>query len=235
MWPKHLLTSALVAMGLAGLAACGRVESEAAAPQAQPTVATPQVISSGPDAPPGPAPAGDQSAPGEAPAGAALDPLGQAPGEAAGAAQEVGPMTSYTDPTFGFRLAYPTSFVLRPRPAEALAQLAPAPTAGIAFLSPALATSDLDELELPDLELRVHATGGAATLEAWLGTNSLLPAGGAQALTPFQTAEATGAELCGDTMLAPGCSYYFLGDGYVYQLIPSTLEGEAILRTFAPT
>ena len=33
-------------------------------------------------------------------------------------------------------------------------------------------------------------------------------------------------------MIAPGCSYFVLGNGWVYQLTPASVEGERIVRTF---
>lgn len=172
---------------------------------------------------------GGPAAPGQSAAGPAADD----PGGAEGGEQSSGPMTTYTDSTYGFRVDHPADFELRPRAAEYLGSLMPSPVAALAILSPTRAASALGDMEAPDLEVRVHDAGGAATVEGWLAANQLIPAAGGAALPAFQTATLTGVELCGDTMLAPGCSYYFMGAGRVYQLIPATIEGEAMLGTFA--
>jgi hypothetical protein len=60
----------------------------------------------------------------------------------------------------------------------------------------------------------------------------LLPADGTVPLKPFQTANVSGVQVCASTMIAPGCSYFVLGSGWVYQLTPATLEGETMVRSF---
>ena len=139
-------------------------------------------------------------------------------------------MTAYTDTTYQFQLSYPAEFVLRTLPPEKLSQLTPVPVATLRFLRQALASNDL---EAADLEIRVYDMGQEASLERWLVAQSLVAAGSNEA-KPFQTERAAGTEVCASTMIAPGCSYFFVAQGLVYQLIPASLEGEAMMKTFQP-
>lgn len=145
--------------------------------------------------------------------------------------RQPGKMLVYEDGTYKFKVDYPADFVLRTQPAEKLAQLAPRPVASFIFMNPVAAGSERADLEPADLEVRVHAAGQAASLDSWLTSNGLL-AGGNLPPKPFQTAHVSGVELCASTMIAPGCSYYFMGNGWVYQLTPASLEGEAMVKTF---
>ena len=142
------------------------------------------------------------------------------------------PIELYTDTTYQFRVSYPANFVFRIQPDEQLAQLEPLPVASILFMSPETAASDVADLELPDLEIRVYAADQVASLEHWLTAHDLLPADDAESPKSFQTAHVAGAEVCASTMIAPGCSYFSLGNGWVYQLRPASLAGEAMIDTF---
>jgi hypothetical protein len=62
-----------------------------------------------------------------------------------------------------------------------------------------------------------------------LSVDSVLP------LAAFQAANVAGVEVCASTMIAPGCSYFVMGNGFIYQLTPATLEGEAMAPTFMVT
>jgi hypothetical protein len=139
-------------------------------------------------------------------------------------------MGVYTDNTYAFSVAYPDTFVARMQPAEQLAQFTPMPSAALRVMSPVVAASDLGDREPADLEIRVYKVGQIASLERWLTSNGLLSAG--DTVQPFQAATVSGVEVCASTMLAPGCSYFVLGGGRIYQLTPATQEGEAMMDTF---
>jgi hypothetical protein len=36
-------------------------------------------------------------------------------------------------------------------------------------------------------------------------------------------------------MIGPGCSYFVMGNGFIYQLTPATLEGDVMAQTFTVT
>lgn len=137
----------------------------------------------------------------------------------------------YADSTYKFSVKYPPDFTFRALPAEKLADLKPTPAASFIFMNPTAAASQTPD-EPADLEIRVYAAGQATSLESWLTSNGLLPADGSVPLKPFQAANATGAEVCSSTMIAPGCSYFVIGNGQVYQLIPVSLAGESMAKTF---
>jgi hypothetical protein len=151
--------------------------------------------------------------------------------------QPLGNTVVYTDETYNFSVAYPADFVFQTQPAEKLAQLKPTPAASFTFMNPVTASSDIVELEPADLEIRVHSAGeiqvqDSSGVESWLTSNGLLPADGSVQPTPFQTDHVSGVKVCASTMIAPGCSYFVTGSGWFYQLIPVTLEGEAMVNTF---
>jgi hypothetical protein len=129
--------------------------------------------------------------------------------------------TVYRDSRYQFSLGYPADFVFREQPAEQLTNLEPRPLASFRIMGPATA-------DPADLEVRVFGADQAASLKGWLRSNGLLPA----ELKPFKTAHVSGVEVCSSTMIAPGCSYFVLGDGWIYQLTPASVEGERITRTF---
>jgi hypothetical protein len=144
-------------------------------------------------------------------------------------------MTLFTDSTYQFSVNYPDNFVLRTQPAENLSQLTPRPDAAFIFMNPETAASDLGDLEPADLEIRVYGMAQAPSLEEWLRSNGLLSVDSVLPLTAFQAANVSGVEVCASTMIAPGCSYFVMGNGFIYQLTPATLEGEAMAPTFMLT
>jgi hypothetical protein len=77
----------------------------------------------------------------------------------------------------------------------------------------------------------VYDAGDAASVESWLTANQLAPADGST-MPAFQTANVSGVQVCSSTMIAPGCQFYVLGDGWVYQLTAATQTGEAMIQTF---
>lgn len=141
-------------------------------------------------------------------------------------------MKVYTDSTYKFSVSYPANFVFRTQPAEKLAQLMPTPAASFIFINPTAASSDVADLEPADLEIRVYPPGQTTSLDNWLTSNGLLPADGSIPVKPFQATNVSGVEVCASTMIAPGCSYFVLGGGRVYQMTPASLEGESMSKTF---
>jgi len=173
----------------------------------------------------------------------AAQPTGQSdPGAGAEGSQEEpeeeggqppsGTMITYTDSTYKFSVSYPADFVFRTQPDEKLSQLKPKPTASFIIMNPVTASSDIVDLEPADLEIRAYGAGQIASLESWLTSNGLLPADGSVPLKPFQTTNVSGLEVCASTLIAPACSDFVLGSGWVYQLIPVTVEGETMVNTF---
>lgn len=138
----------------------------------------------------------------------------------------------YTNAAYKFEVAHPADFVIREQPADKLAQLTPTPVASFTFMNPVLARSQNVELELADLEIRVFNAGPTATLENRIKSIGVVPEDSIRPLTPFVTSKITGVEVCASSMIFPACSYFFTGSDWVYQLIPVTLEGEAMLDTF---
>jgi hypothetical protein len=143
-----------------------------------------------------------------------------------------GELVVYADSTFKFSVSYPADFVFRAQPMEKLANLKPKPEAAFIIMNPVTASSDIVDLEPADLEIRVYGVGQITSLESWLTSDGLLPVDGSVPLRPFHTAHISGVEVCASTLIAPGCSYFVLGKGWVYQLTPATLEGEAMIDTF---
>jgi hypothetical protein len=144
---------------------------------------------------------------------------------------QLGPTVVYTDSTYQFSVSYPNNFVFRTQPADKLSQLTPRPVTAFIFMNPETAASDVAELEPADLEIRVFEVGQNESLESWLSSNGQAPADATVPLKPFQTANVSGVEVCASTMIAPGCSYFVMGSGWLYQLIPATVEGETIAQT----
>lgn len=160
-------------------------------------------------------------------------PAGEGPSPPAPeASRPAATMRDYRDDTYQFSVSYPSDFVLRTMPADQLAQFEPRPAAVIGFLNPVIAASDLVDSEPADLEIRTFAAQQAESLERWLSANGLLPADGTIPTQPFQTDHVAGVQLCASTMIAPGCSYFVLGKGWIYQLTPASIEGEKMINTF---
>lgn len=158
--------------------------------------------------------------------GAPVEPAPQA------AQAPIGAMLVYADPTYKFSIQYPADFITRTLATEKLAQLKPTPTMAVIFMNPTTAASSIAELEPADLEIRAYDTGGITVLENWLTTNALLPTDGSIVPKPLQTANIAGLEVCASTMAAPGCAYFVMSDGWVYQLTPATLTGESMINSF---
>ena len=141
-----------------------------------------------------------------------------------------GAIVTYADDTYKFSVEYPSEFVFRTQPIDKLVQLTPKPDSSFIFMDPVTASSDIVDLELADLEIRVFVTGQISSLDSWLSSNGLWD--NTVELKPFKTANVSGVEVCASTMIAPGCSYFVIGSDWVYQLTPATLEGENMINTF---
>jgi hypothetical protein len=164
------------------------------------------------------------------PAAASGDTESEAPAEDA---QTVSDLASvHTDSTYGFRVNHPADYQIRAETAANMAALEPQPVAAYVFMNPATAASDIAELELPDLQLRVYPVGEAASLEEWLASQGFLAAGNLPP-EPFQAGSVAGLEVCLSTMIVPNCSYFVFGEDWVYQLVPGSAAGEAMMATFA--
>ena len=141
-----------------------------------------------------------------------------------------GNMLTYTDSDYGFSVSYPDDYLFRAESPEKLAALEPAPIVSYILMNPILASSDIAELEPADLEIRIHPADGVGSLDDWLASHGFT-SGGFGPSQPFQTPYVTGQEICVSTMIAPGCFYFVLGDNWVYQMAPASLQGEAIMGT----
>ncbi len=173
-------------------------------------------------------PAGQTSPPNAASDGLGTPPMSEQSGQV-----QPGPAISYADSTYGFNVSYPDNFLFRSRAPEQLANLNPKPVASFTIMNPKTAKSDLGDMEPADLEIRIYAPEQQATLEAWLRANGVLTADTVMPLDPFHATNATGVRLCSSTMLVPPCTYFFIGNGWIYQLIAFTIDGETMMRTFA--
>ena len=142
-----------------------------------------------------------------------------------------GPLVPYTNEAYGFALDHPADFTLAAQPLMLPLTLDLPAAASFAFISPTTAGADAPEYEFADFEVRVYPLEPGESLEAWLaaGGGFLAGAGTGQ---PLQTASVSGVEICLDTMLFPNCTAFAAGAGWVYQLIPVTLEGYAMLASF---
>lgn len=140
--------------------------------------------------------------------------------------------STYTDPAYGFSIGYPKDFVVRSQDVSKFARFRPAPLASLFFMNPTMAAGGLAGIEPPDLEVRVYRAE-ADSLESWLVSVGFASAESIAAAQPSRNAGVSGLRVCQTTMIAPGCSVYLLHGGRVYQLTPISLEGEAMIETFA--
>ena len=138
---------------------------------------------------------------------------------------------NYIERTYGFSIGYPKVFVVQPQDVSKLTQFTPTPVASIFFMNPTMAKGALAGIEPPDLELRVYQARAVNSLKSWLTSVGLLNDGTIS--QPYRNANVSGLKVCQSTLIAPGCSVYVLHDSRVYQLTPSSREGEAMLETFA--
>ena len=137
--------------------------------------------------------------------------------------------TAYVDRTQGFSIGYPNGFAVEPQDLSKSAQFTPTPIASIFFMNPTM----LAGIEPPDLAVRVYRAGDVDSLQGWLDSVGLASAGDGAVTRPYRNPSISGLRVCRATMIAPGCSVYVLGSGRVYQLTPISVEGEAMIETFA--
>ena len=239
MRAKHCVMLAMMIVGLPIIVACGQASENAASAAAQPATPTAAGVVSNtdgevmPDVTPIPDREQTAQPPGQSEPGAAATSEGAIEDPEEQTQQpEPGTGKVYADNTYKFSVAYPHDFAFHTQPVEKLAALEPKPAAAFVFMNPVSAASDVAEFEPADLEIRTYMAGQSASLEAWLALNGLVPADGSVPGKPFRKAHVSGVEVCASTMIAPGCSYFVRGSAWVYQLIPATLEGEAMLDTF---
>ncbi|WP_420629590.1 hypothetical protein [Candidatus Leptofilum sp.] len=136
----------------------------------------------------------------------------------------------YENDIYKFEIEYPANFIYRIQDGEQFELLNPRPTVSINFLSPTKASSELGDLELADLEIRAFPIEQSMSLDNWLASNVQSQG---NTLKPFQTANIIGRELCSSTMAFPRCSYFVFGEsGWVFQLIPTSVEGEIMINSF---
>ncbi|MGC1377188.1 MAG: hypothetical protein WA821_13235 [Anaerolineales bacterium] len=140
-----------------------------------------------------------------------------------------GKTTLYKDVMYKFSVAYPSEFKFGIQPAEKLAGLNPKPIVSFIFINPGAASSDIAELEPADLEVRIYDAAGETSLDRWLTSVGLTSGSNSQ---PFQTANVSGIKLCSSTMIAPGCSFFVISNIGIYQLRPTSLEGEDMIKSF---
>ena len=81
--------------------------------------------------------------------------------------------------------------------------------------------------------MRVYQAGAVDSLKSWLVSVGLASVDSGAVAQPYRNASISGLKVCQSTMIAPGCSVYVLRSGRVYQLTPISLEGDAMIETFA--
>lgn len=138
----------------------------------------------------------------------------------------------YANAEYKFKVNYPSNYKFYSLSADMIAQFQSTPAAGWVFLSPEKASSYPTDLEPPDLAIWVFDAQGVTSLQDWLSSAGLLEGNSSNS---FKTASASGIQLCATTAIFPGCSYYFLGQGWVYQLTPASPVGEEMVQTFTIT
>jgi len=175
----------------------------------------------------------DTLAPGESASGVATSQVESEP--QSGGEMQSGAPIAYSDSTYKFNITYPENFVVGALSAEKLAQLTPTPEVAVTFMNPVTAASDLGDAEPADLEIRFYSAGDEPSLEDWLTSNELIQSGGSASLNPYHAANTDGVRVCAPTMLALGCAYFVMGNGFIYQMTPASIEGEEMAKSFTLT
>ena len=142
---------------------------------------------------------------------------------------------SYVDSAHRFTIKYPNGFVVEHKDVSKIAPFSPKPLSSIFFMNPTMASGDLSGIEPPDLEIRVYEAKEGYSLEGWLDSVASALVEREADTRPYKNGNVSGLQICRRTMIAPGCSVYVLGRGRVYQLTPSSVEGELMISTFALT
>jgi hypothetical protein len=138
---------------------------------------------------------------------------------------------TYVNSTSGFRLDYPQRFVIRPEDRSRFTMFTPTPVASLFFMNPTMATGALAGIEPPDLNVRIYRVESVDSLKNWLASVGLATVDNGATVEPYRSGDVNGLRVCQATMVAPGCSVYVLHRGRVYQLTPSSQEGQAIMKT----
>jgi hypothetical protein len=141
--------------------------------------------------------------------------------------------SAYADPTYQFTVGHPADFVVRPLDSAKLAEFTPASAAVIRFMSPGIANSAVGDLDIPELNLQVYPAPQGDSLESWMVANGLTAA--EDMVEPYQNAAVTGVKVCLHTLLAPNCSIFVMGNGWVYRLTPLGPVGDAMVESFVLT
>jgi len=82
-----------------------------------------------------------------------------------------------------------------------------------------------------DLELKIYRmTQSHSSLKDWLRNSGLVPEMDDATIKNFQTKHINGLEVCGTTMVAPGCSIYTLHAPFIFQLTPGSQAGQIMME-----
>jgi len=141
--------------------------------------------------------------------------------------------STYVNVAHGFSIGYPQSFFVQPQEVSKLSRFTPTPVASMFFMNPTMASGALAGIEPPDPEVRVYRAEAADSLKNWLFSGGIASSAGSAGYQPYRSASVDGLKVCHSTLIAPGCSVYVLHSGRVYQLMPVSREGEAMIGTFA--
>ncbi|GKS70351.1 hypothetical protein W03_23550 [Nitrosomonas sp. PY1] len=140
---------------------------------------------------------------------------------------------SYVDPKKQFRLSYPGDFIARERNSRELLKFTPVPEHAVYFMNPHTASGQLSGIEPADLELKVYRMiHSHLSLKDWLRNSSLSPEMDGDVIKNFQTKHINGLEVCGATMVFPGCSIYILHTRFIFQLTPGSRAGQIMIESF---
>ncbi|MEQ1720691.1 MAG: hypothetical protein ABL887_06220 [Nitrosomonas sp.] len=140
---------------------------------------------------------------------------------------------NYVDPKKQFRLSYPSDFIARERNSDELLKFTPAPERAVYFMNPHMASGQLSGIEPADLELKIYRMAQShLSLKDWLRSSGLVPEIDDATIKNFQTKHINGLEVCGTTMIAPGCSIYTLHTPFIFQLTPGSQAGQTMMGNF---
>lgn len=128
--------------------------------------------------------------------------------------------------------SYPQGFVIKLQDVSKLAQFTPTPITSTS-MNPTMAKGDLAGIKPPDLEVRVYPGGAGHSLEDWLGIQLLLPPSTRSrrpTLPEWQSEWPEGLPGNDDCTRLFGLTTPLI---CAYQLTPMSVEGEAMIETFA--
>lgn len=140
---------------------------------------------------------------------------------------------NYVDPKKQFRLSYSNDFIARERSSDELLKFIPAPERAVYFMNPHMASGQLSGIEPADLELKIYRMiQSHSSLKDWLRNSGLVLEMNDATIKNFQTKHINGLEVCGTTMVAPGCSVYTLHTHFIFQLTPGSQAGQIMMENF---